>query len=387
MTGKLNLVAAGFTLTALTYGLARFAFGLLLPDVRADLAIDAAGAGWIGGSAFATYCLGVAVTMVAGTRFSPRLMTVLAGIVAASGLALAASALSAWSLGLAIALAGLSTGLTSPPLATAVARSLDDMARSRANGAINAGTAAGIIFSGGALVLFPGSWRSLYVLFASIGVIVSVWLFFAMPAGSGDDNTSKASLKQLNRTGVGTLCISALLAGVASTAIWTFGANILREDWHFTDVQIAIAWIVLGVGGIVGIGTGILTSRFGTAPVHRFAIGGMALSLIGLGIASQSALIGFAVMAVFGFAYIVSSGVFLLWGIQLYSDHPAFGLGLPFLMLAIGQTAGAPLFGTFWDHLGSASTLGCFATIMSISLIWAPNTTKVHTKPRNFGKQ
>ena len=53
MNGKLNLVAAGFALTALTYGLARFAYGLLLPQIRADLALDATQAGLISGSAFA----------------------------------------------------------------------------------------------------------------------------------------------------------------------------------------------------------------------------------------------------------------------------------------------------------------------------------------------
>ncbi|HEV7275828.1 MAG TPA: MFS transporter [Devosiaceae bacterium] len=372
MTRGVNLVAAAFALTALTYGLARFAYGLMLPDIRADLVIDAAGAGWIGGSAFAAYCLGIGATFMAGTRFSPRHQTLLAGILAVSGLALAALASSAWALGLAMAIAGLSTGLTSPPLATAVAQAFDTVERPRANGAINAGTAAGIIFSGVAVILFPGGWRGLYVLFASIGAGVSIWLFFVMPAGTQEDHTPSTSLPHPSRTGVANLCLSAVLAGAASTAVWTFGANILREDVQFTDVQIATAWIVLGVGGTLGIGTGVMTGRFGTARVHRFSIAGMALSLVGLGLADHAAWIGFMVMAVFGLAYIVSSGVFLLWGIELYGDRPAFGLGLPFLLLALGQTAGAPLFGTLWDSIGTAPTLACFAVIMCTAVFWAP---------------
>jgi predicted MFS family arabinose efflux permease len=77
-------------------------------------------------------------------------------------------------------------------------------------------------------------------------------------------------------------------------------------------------------------------------------------------------------MAGFGLAYIVSSGVFLLWGIQLYADRPALGLGLPFLLLAVGQSAGAPLFGTLLERLGVATTLGGFALLMSAALLWAP---------------
>ena len=48
MKGRINLVAAAFTLTALTYGLGRFAYGLLLPHIREDLSLSATGAGWIG---------------------------------------------------------------------------------------------------------------------------------------------------------------------------------------------------------------------------------------------------------------------------------------------------------------------------------------------------
>jgi predicted MFS family arabinose efflux permease len=374
MSGKLNLVAASFALTALTYGLARFAYGLMLSEIRADLGITAAGAGWIGGSAFAAYCLGIGATLLAGTKLSPRSLTVLAGTVATGGLSLAASANSALSLGLAMALAGLSTGLTSPPLATAVARSFHGAAEGRANGAVNSGTAAGIIFSGAAVILFSGSWRSLYILFATIGALITVWLYFSMPAGSSEDQAARFSLSESRRPGAGALCVSALLAGVASAAIWTFGANILREELHFTEVQIAVAWMMLGTGGIAGAVTGVLTARLGIARIHRFAIGGMALSLISLALASQASGIGFVVMIMFGFTYIVSSGVLLLWGIELYADHPAFGLGLPFLMLALGQTAGAPLFGTLWDLAGATPTLGCFAAIMCSALIWAPGT-------------
>jgi hypothetical protein len=39
MKGRINLVAAGFALTALTYGLGRFAYGLLLPHIREDLSL------------------------------------------------------------------------------------------------------------------------------------------------------------------------------------------------------------------------------------------------------------------------------------------------------------------------------------------------------------
>jgi hypothetical protein len=75
-----------------------------------------------------------------------------------------------------VALEGLRTGLTSPPLASAVAARIQKADQPRANGFINAGTVAGIVFSGVAAILAAGQWRQLYALFAMIGAGVAVWV-------------------------------------------------------------------------------------------------------------------------------------------------------------------------------------------------------------------
>ncbi|MFC7607335.1 MFS transporter [Teichococcus aestuarii] len=178
-----NLVAAGFALTALTYGLGRFAYGLLLPQLREALSLGTVAAGWIGGGAFAAYCAGVLLAALGGDRLGERGVAVLAGLTATAGLGLVALAPSVPVLGAALALAGLSTGLTSPPLASAVARRFAAPARPSANGTINAGTAAGIVLSGAAALAFAAAWRELYALFALAGAGVTAWLWFAVPPG------------------------------------------------------------------------------------------------------------------------------------------------------------------------------------------------------------
>lgn len=112
MKGRAHLVAAAFALTALSYGLTRFAYGLLLPQIRQDLSFSAAAAGWIGGGAFAAYCIGIVFASLVGARPGERLMAVLAGVAATAGMGLVAFAASAPVLGIAVALAGLSTGFT-----------------------------------------------------------------------------------------------------------------------------------------------------------------------------------------------------------------------------------------------------------------------------------
>ncbi|WP_181295271.1 MFS transporter [Pseudomonas sp. Q2-TVG4-2] len=372
MSRRVNLVAAAFALTALSYGLARFAYGLLLPQIRADLGLGVPEAGWIGGSTFAAYCAGIVLAFSCNGRISPRVITLLAGLAATVGLGIVVVATSGLSLGLGIALAGLSTGLTSPPLASAISMQFGEKDRPKANTVINAGTAAGIIFSGMAAIMAAGAWRDLYVLFALIGGGITLWLWFAVPprmVGGGPKGFAFGTLK---RPGVLALCCSAFLMGLSSTAIWTFGADILRGEFGFTDANIAWAWIALGTAGITGSLTGVLTNHYGKRRIQTFALLGMALGTIGLSTSSFSPAYGFAAMGIFGAAYIISSGAYLIQGIDLLPDRPDLGLGVPFLVLALGQTAGTPLFAATLSAVGVLNALFAFAAAACFAIAIYP---------------
>lgn len=374
MKRGMNLVAAAFALTALSYGLARFAYGLLLPQIRDELSLSVTAAGWVGGSAFAAYCVGIVAAFWGTTRFGPRTVVLGAALAATFGMVLVAFATSAWPLGAGIALAGLSTGLTSPPLAAAVSAQFEDRDRPKANGTINAGTAAGIVFSGLAALFAAGAWRELYLLFAAIGAAVAIWLWFSVPARASQHRHS-LSLGTLRRPGLLPLCVSAFLMGLASTAVWTFGADILRAQYGFTNAQIASVWIVLGIAGISGSLTGVLTNRFGSHRVHGVALIGMALGTVMLAMASVAVPLAYAAMAVFGSNYIVSSGTYLIQGIELLPDRPDLGLGVPFLLIALGQTSGTPLFGMVLAQGGTSAALTAFAAVGCVAVVIRPRVS------------
>lgn len=360
MNRGVNLVAAGFALTALSYGLARFAYGLFLPQISAEMSLGVATAGWIGSASFAAYCLGVIATFLAA-QMGERALALSAAASATAGLAIAAVASNAWMLGIGLTLGGFGTGLTSPPLAGAVARMLVADRRSAANGAINAGTAAGIILSGLAVLAFPDAWRAIYGIFACLGLGITFWIWCALPPCEAADRRTP---RDVWVSGAGTLCISAVLMGAASTAVWTFGATILRETARFSDTRIASAWLVLGTVGLLGGVTGLLVDRFGIMQVHRLSLALMAGSMVALIGAPSAAVLGYIAAAMFGLGYIVSSGVYLLWGISLYERSPDIGLGLPFLLLAVGQTVGAGGFGLIAGTVGfDGAILVCIALL------------------------
>lgn len=374
MKRGVNLVAAAFALTALSYGLARFAYGLLLPQIRDELSLSVTEAGWVGSGAFAAYCVGIVTAFWGTTRLGPRIVVVGAGLAATFGMVLVAFSTSVWPLGAGIALAGLSTGLTSPPLAAAVSAQFEDRDRPKSNGMINAGTAAGIVFSGLAALLAAGAWRELYLLFAAIGAAVSVWLWFTVPARTSQHRPSR-SFGALKRSGLLPLCVSAFLMGLASTAVWTFGADILRGQYNFTNAQISSVWIVLGVAGVTGTLTGMLTNHFGSHRIHAAALVGMAIGTVMLAMTSIAVPFAYGAMALFGGAYIISSGTYLIQGIELLPDRPDLGLGVPFLLIALGQTSGTPLFGIVLAQAGTFAALTAFAVLGCAAIFIRPRSS------------
>ncbi|MEG2902119.1 MAG: hypothetical protein RR983_17640, partial [Massilia sp.] len=95
--------------------------------------------------------------------------------------------------------------------------------------------------------------------------------------------------------------------------------------------------------------------------VHWISLAGMAAGMIGLSFTSVSVAFAFISVALFGASYITSSGAFLIQGIRLLPDRPDLGLGIPFLILAAGQSAGSPLFGALLTGWGVGIALPVFA--------------------------
>jgi len=169
------LVAPGLGMIAVTYGLARFAYGLFLPEMREALDLSETVLGLIGAGSYAAYCFAVVIALVFTSRTGPRFMAVAAGAVAVVGMAAVAGARAAWVLALGILVAGSASGLASPPMGEAVATSIREEFQDRANTLINSGTSIGIALSGSAALLVAERWRVAWTAFALIGSAVIAW--------------------------------------------------------------------------------------------------------------------------------------------------------------------------------------------------------------------
>jgi predicted MFS family arabinose efflux permease len=385
MMSTARLVPPGLALIAVTYGLARFAYGLFLPDMREAFDLPSALLGTIGALSYVGYCAAIVVSLAFTSLTGPRLMAVDAGAVAVVGMAAVAAAPAAWVLALGVLVAGSSTGLASPPMGEAVARSIRDGLQDRANALINSGTSAGVALSGPAALILAGQWRIAWAVFALVGLAVLVWNAVVMPREAVAARVERED-GEPNEDGSGTrlsfsylvgarvrprsvpLFAVALGLGFASAAYWTFSRELVVQAGGLDQTGSTLFWTVIGISGLAGGAAGDLARRFGIAIVLRGALLAMSASMALLAIFPGMLPVAYASAALFGSTYILLTGVVLIWSVSIFREIPSAGLGAGFLLIAIGQMVGSPVAGIL---AGATSLVAAFVSFAVVALLTA----------------
>src|SRR4051795_12914793 len=81
-------VAAGMAMVATTFGLARYGYGLLLPDIRRSFGLSSTALGLIATGSYAAYLVATAAMAGLGDRSGPRRPVLLGGFCAVTGMVL-----------------------------------------------------------------------------------------------------------------------------------------------------------------------------------------------------------------------------------------------------------------------------------------------------------
>ena len=351
----LPLVAAGTGLIAATYGLVRLAYGLVLPEVESDLALGVTMAGVVSAGASVVYCGGALLGFLLAARH-PRALVLAAALsaaIGASGMALAPTAVAF----AVFAIAGSAgAGLASPALVAVLQRNPSTWRSPRAQAIVNAGTGPGLVVAGVlALVLLPdwrlGWWIAAAVTIAAAGAVL---LTDRADAGAGDAGPRRplppASWYAAHR---GVLA-AALLMGVGSAAVWTYGRTVLVASGAPEPVSVA-AWVALGVGGTAVIATAKGVERLGPRAAWGLTAGVIAVSSAALAVGAGSAPLALAACAAFGWGYTAGSGALIAWTTHLDGPRAPAGTALLFVTLILGQALGAAAFGALIPAVGETA--------------------------------
>jgi predicted MFS family arabinose efflux permease len=369
------LIAAGTALIAVTYGLARYGYGLYLPTLRAEFALSASTAGTLASVSYASYCLAICLGAALTARGGARRTAILAGATATIGMGLIAVAQSTIELGFGVAVAGASTGFASPPLVALVADRVRLAYQNRAQTAVNAGTGLGVLVAGPSALLLATQWRWSWALFAALGLAVTV----AIAATTRPMNGRPAGPERLPRPDGSmvarpALATAAIGLGLASSAYWTFGRDLLAASGTATHAAGA-AWIVLGAASILAAVTGDLVARYRIDVVWAGLLLLLSLATAGVALAPQALPIVLASAVLFGVSYVALTGILILWASRIEPHRAATAVAATFLLLSAGQLVGATLTGMLIDHAGWTAS---FLTAAASALAFTPLATAAH---------
>lgn len=356
----------GALLIAISFGVARFAFGLYVPPIREALGLSVAEIGLISALPLVSFLLSTLVAPWVTDRLGARLTATLAGLFAVIGLALISTAQTSGSLAAGVIACGLCTGLMMPALTAAMQVLVRRSLQGRVSSIMNAGTSVGIILAVPTMLLITDAWRVTYMGFAGLAILGTVASWLLLPAVSRivpANLVGPAPLLELPWSRLIRLAFFCFTTGFISSAYWIFAPDLLITLAADSTHASAFLWLFVGLAGLGGAVIADLADRNNPPITQALMLMMLAASMAILAASpNQVALTSFSAV-MFGLAYMSLSGLHLMTGIRLLPGRLAAGPVVPFMAIAVGQAVGSPLVGRLIDAIGHTDAFTLFAAL------------------------
>lgn len=373
---------AGILIVFACLGLARFAFGMILPNMQIELGMNATQAGIVGSANFIGYFIGLFLIAPFYAKFGPaQLISRALWTQCLSMLLMSLSPHYIWAASMYI-FTGFFGALANIAVMTYIAQVVPPQIKGRATGIVVAGIGFGIILSGALVplveIVFPFSWRISWAIFALLISLVGVFTYATLQEFIPHHTSAKSEevlyLKDILafapfwRTG-----FLFFIFGMSAISYMTFFVATAVNKWQVSTEISGTFWALLGVTSLFsGPFFGILSDRIGRYATLciLFALQSIAHGLLFLTIPSfwllvSASLFGFTTWAVPSIMTTLSSELF-------GSSHTARILGLITLFFGVGQMIGplgagilTDFTGDFGVAFGFSSACLVFASLLS----------------------
>ncbi len=356
-------------------GLARFAYGMLLPGMATGLDLGYDRMGFVSTGNFAGYLVAVALAPALIRRFGPRVL-IAAGLllIALCMFGISRSQGFAAVLGL-YAVIGLGSGFANIPVMVLVSHWFRPERRGGAAGLMIMGNGSAIIFSGMLIpwlnqVLGPPGWRSGWLILALItlaSALAAAVLFRNDPQELGLEPVGRklplgeGAVVDSSPAGGGRILMQLgllyLVFGATYMVYGTFIVTTMVGEYGFSEARAGMFWSWVGFFSLFsGVSFGILSDRIGRKGglMTVFAIQAAAYLLAGSAGGTTALLLSVVLYGLSAFAIptIMAAAV----GDYLGLNRAATGFSMVTLFFAIGQTLGPGAAGMIAEASGTFTT-------------------------------
>ena len=369
----LRLATAGIAIVGVSFGMARYGYGLLLPDIRRTYGLSSATLGLIGTGAYVSYLIATGLTGAFAARAGARATAVTAGLFAAVGMTVAGLSRTPEALAAGIVIGGASAGFAFAPFSDAATLVAADV-RGRVLSAINCGTGYGVALAAPIAILAGASWRSAWLAFAAVALAASAWAARVLPAR---DTSAPAGPPPYGWSGVVCrrslpLLAGGVLLGLGSAAYWTFAVEHLTDAGGLSPAASRTFLGIVGVAGVLATLTGDLMRRFGPGSAYVAVTTAEAAGIALLALLPTSSAAAVASAILFGAAYNAAVAVQAIWSLHVFAERPSLGLAAALSANGVGLMLGPLGAGLLAGPLGTGAVLAIGAAVVAVSGVLAP---------------
>ena len=356
-------------------GLARFAFGMLLPAMKAGLGLGYDQMGYVSTGNFAGYLVSVALAPLLLRRARPRVLITGSLLLIALCMVGISQTDSFLPLLVFYTLVGMGGGFANIPAVVLISHWFRRERRGRAAGLMIMGNGAAIIFSGYLIPTLNESlgmqgWRTGWLILAAItlgAAACTALLVHNDPAELGLEplgarqSLEPAAVAEHSPAGSGRslllLGVLYLIFGATYMVYGTFIVTAMVAEFGLAEARAGLLWSWVGVFSLFsGIGFGALSDRFGrkTGLMAVFVIQSLAYLLAGSSL-GEGALVASVVLyglSTFAIPTIMAAAVGDLLGLS----RAAAGFSLITVFFAVGQTLGPASAGVLAENSGTFTT-------------------------------
>jgi predicted MFS family arabinose efflux permease len=370
----LRSVVPGAAMIAVTFGFARYGYGLLLPQMQSDLGTTPHSAGLIASAAYASYLVANVGVIWMTVRLGPRWPIGLAAVLAAAGMATIATAGTSVAVAVGVFVAGAAAGLAFPPYADIVAQQVPPTRRALAWSTISSGTGWGVAVAGPIAIGLGDDWRLAWLVFVVLAVGAGIVAAVCAPRRERD--ARRPRLPQLSWTWFvcpksRPLLISSLLIGTGSAVWWTFSVQALRAA-GLSAGQAKTAYAVCGAASIVASLSGSVVSRLGLRNSYLGACALLTAAIVLIALGARHFLLVLLAAVSFGAFYSAVVAVQGIWSADVFASRPSAGLAAVNVALTIGTIAGPATAGLAIHRSGYTTTLLAAASVVAVAVLFCP---------------